>query len=140
MKNKIILLYNTLFTLWMKLNQKVRFILVGGYNTCFSYALYALFVWLKMNPHLALLLSFFLSSFNSYFTQKFYVFNTKGNYISEYIKCLTTWAGSYFINMILLILFLEFIGFNPYLAEFIALIILTCYSFVALKYFAFKHK
>ncbi len=134
---KLFLCYHLLFKHWMRLNQKIRFILVGGYNTCFSYALYALFVYLGMNPHFSLMLSFFLSSFNSYFTQKFYVFNTKGHYISEYLKCLTTWAGSYFINMLLLILFLEILNFNPYLAEFFALVILTIYSFIALKYFAF---
>lgn len=138
MKNKLIQLYQKLFQFWMRFPQKLRFLLVGGYNTVFSYALYALFIYIGITAQLALFLSFLLSSINSYITQKFYVFNTKGHYLSEYVKCLFTWFGSYLINAILLECFMRFIDLNPYLAEFLALILITIYSYITLKYFAFK--
>lgn len=133
-------LHQKLFHHWMRLPQKIRFLLVGGYNTVFSYALYALFVYIGMGAQVALLLSFALSSINSYLTQKIYVFATKGDYFNEYIKCLCTWAGSYVINAVLLFIFMQAMGLNAYIAEFIVLILLTIYSYVALKYFAFRGK
>ncbi len=140
MFKQIIHLYNKIFQLWMKAPQKLRFLLVGGYNTVFSYALYALFIYTGITAQLALFLSFLLSSFNSYFTQKIYVFHTKGNCINEYIKCLFTWFGSYIINAILLEGLMCLVGLNAYIAEFIALVLITIYSYTTLKYFAFKQK
>ena len=140
MINKLIHLYQKIFQFWMRVPQKIRFLLVGGYNTVFSYALYALFIYMSISAQIALFLSFLFSSLNSYMTQKFYVFNTKGNYIKEYIKCLFTWFGSYIINAILLESLMHFGGLNAYLAEFIALVLITVYSYIALKYFAFKEK
>lgn len=140
MVKQLIQLYQKLFQFWMRFPQKIRFLLVGGYNTVFSYALYALFVYLTIPAQMALFLSFLLSSVNSYATQKFYVFNTKGNYVKEYIKCLVTWFGSYIINAILLEGLMRLGGLNAYVAEFIALVLITVYSYIALKYFAFKEK
>ena len=138
MFKSIVVLHNKLFSLWIRLNQKVRFLLVGGYNTVFSYLLYVLLYYFGLGAQLSLFLSFVISSLNSYLTQKFYVFNTRGDYIKEYIKCLSTWVGSYFLNSFLLFVFMRFLGLNAYIAEFVALVLLTIYSFVALKYFAFK--
>lgn len=132
-------LYQKVYSKWMTLPEKLRFVLVGGYNTVFSYVLYACFVYCGMGAQAALALSFFISSFNSYFTQKFYVFNTRGNYVNEYTKCLSTWIGSYLLNALLLFLFMK-LGLNAYIAEFLVLVLLTVYSYVALKYFAFKEK
>lgn len=140
MLKQITLFYQKIFNLWMRFPQKIRFLLVGGYNTVFSYALYVLFVYMGLNAQLALFFSFLISSLNSYFTQKFYVFNTKGNYFKEYTKCLITWFGSYLLNAVILACLMKFLNLNPYLAEFVALVLITIYSYIVLKYFAFKQK
>lgn len=135
---RLLFFYNQLFNLWIKFPEKIRFLLVGGYNTVFSYFLYVLLVYFGVNAQISLLISFAVSSVNSYLTQKFYVFLTKGNYLDEYLKCLTTWLGSYVLNAVLLFVFMHFFNLNAYIGELIVLILLTVYSFVALKYFAFK--
>ena len=135
---RLLFFYNQLFNLWIKFPEKIRFLLVGGYNTVFSYFLYVLLVYFGLNAQISLLISFAVSSVNSYLTQKFYVFLTKGNYLNEYLKCLTTWFGSYVLNAVLLFVFMHFFNLNAYIGELIVLILLTVYSFVALKYFAFK--
>ncbi|MBO7244285.1 MAG: GtrA family protein [Alphaproteobacteria bacterium] len=136
---KLIELYLTVYQKWMQLPEKIRFLMVGGYNTAVSYIIYVLLVFFGLGAQMALLLSFFISSINSYFSQKFFVFATKGNYLKEYSKCLSTWVGSYILNAILLFLLMK-TGLNAYIAEFIVLVILTVYSYVVLKYFAFKDK
>ena len=136
---KLIELYLTVYQKWMQLPEKIRFLMVGGYNTAVSYIIYVLLVFFGLGAQMALLLSFFISSINSYFSQKFFVFATKGNYLKEYSKCLSTWVGSYILNAILLFLLMK-TGLNAYIAEFIVLVILTVYRYVVLKYFAFKDK
>lgn len=132
-------LFKLVYQKWMALPEKLRFLMVGGYNTLVSYLIYVCLVYMGMGAQMALLLSFFIASFNSYFSQKFFVFATKGNYVKEYSKCLSTWIGSYILNAILLFC-LMWAGLNAYIAEFLALAILTIYSYVFLKYFAFKVK
>ncbi len=135
-------LYLRLFAFWMKFPEKIRYVLVGGYNTVISYLLYALFLWILdgLYEQIALFFSFIVSSLNSYWTQKIYVFNTRGNIKREYFKCLISWGISYALNVILLFLFVKMVGMNPYVGQFFALILVTINSYLMLKKFAFKVK
>ena len=119
---KLIELYLSVYHFWMRFPEKLRYLLVGGYNTVISYGLYALFLWGWDNPQKALFLSFIVSSVNSYWTQKIYVFGTKGN-------CK---------KVVLLALFLK-MHFNPYGAQVLALALVTINSYLMLKYIAFQN-
>ena len=121
----------------MRFPEKLRYLLVGGYNTVVSYALYALYLWLGADPQVALFLSFLVSSLSSYWTQRIYVFNTRGNVGEEYIKCLIAWGISYGLNAALLSVFL-WMGLNPYVAQVVALILVTINSYLMLKHIAFR--
>ena len=129
--------YGIFFRFWMRWPEKIRYILVGGYNTVVSYALYTMFVFGGTSPQIALFLAFIVSSINGYLTQKFYVFNTRGNYVNEYIRCLMGWGISYALNAGLLALFLKG-NMNPYVSQAVALILVTINSYLILKYIAFK--
>ena len=135
--NKIIDLYLKLFHFWMRFPEKLRYLLVGGYNTVVSYALYALFLWSWGHPQWALFLSFLIASINSYWTQKIYVFNTKGNVLKEYIRCLFSWGVSYLLNALLLEGFL-WLKWNEYWAQLVALALVTINSYLMLKYIYFN--
>ncbi|MBQ9089766.1 MAG: GtrA family protein [Alphaproteobacteria bacterium] len=136
----LINIYLSIYHYWLRLPEQIRFILVGGYNTFFSYCLYAFFLFLSDNqlPQIALFLSFILSSVNSYLTQKFYVFNTRGNYIKEFIGCITVWSLSYFFNIVLLWATTTFWIDNPYIAQIICLILIAVLNYICLKQIAFK--
>ena len=135
-------LYLKIYRWWMTWPQKIRFLLVGGYNTVFSYLLFAGLLWLFNGQYeqLALALSFALSSINSFWTQKIYVFGSKAPAWPEFVKCLGTWGISYGLNATLLWGFVDGIGMNAYIAQIIILVILTIFSWVMLKHFAFKNK
>ena len=136
--SKILNLYWALFNFWMRFPEKIRYLLVGGYNTVISYALYALFLWKWGHPQWALFWSFFISSINSYWTQKIYVFNTRGHVLREYTRCLFSWGISYLMNVALLEGFL-WLHLNEYFAQFVALILVTINSYLMLKYIAFQN-
>lgn len=134
-------LYLKLYRWWMTWPQKLRFLLVGGYNTVFSYILFAGLLWGLNGQYeqIALALSFALSSVNSFWTQKIYVFASRAPAWPEFIKCLETWGISYILNAGLLWIMTDGLNVNPYVAQGIALTILTIFSWIMLKYFAFKN-
>ena len=71
---------------WFKIDEKIRFLIIGSLNACISYIIYALICFLfgKEIYQLALVLAWVLSSVSSFFMQKLLVFQTKGNYLKEY--------------------------------------------------------
>lgn len=136
----IIELYLKLYRWWMTWPQKFRFLLVGGYNTVFSYLLFVWILWILDSQYeqIALALSFAISSINSFWTHKIYVFASKEPAIPEFIKCFGTWSISYVLNAFILWGMVTGLEMNAYLAQGIALVSLTVFSWVMLKYVAFQ--
>ena len=132
-----------IWNFWFALPDKIRFVLVGGFNATVQYLLFALFLWLlgEQKYQFSLVLSWIISSLSSFATQKIFVFCTKGNlakWIQEYIKCVGVWVTSYFINAVILDLLVRFAGISPYIAQIIAIACTTISSYILFKYFAFR--
>lgn len=127
---------------WYKIPSVVRFVIIGGLNAMISYVIYALAVFLIGEGfyQLCVALQWILSSVISYLNQKFFVFCTKGNYLKEYLKCCSTWAFSYLLNVIILEIFVRFLTHNVYIAQFISLAIVSISTYILFKFFAFKTK
>ena len=70
--------------------QKLRFLIVGSINTVFGIGLFPVFYYLmnENREHYILILSLthFIALNFSFFTNKFFVFRTRGNYLREYPK------------------------------------------------------
>lgn len=129
---------------WFRLPDKIRFLLVGGFNATVSYLMYVGFVlWLgERNYWLAMTLAWIFSSFTSFATQKIFVFCTKGyfrDWVQEYVKCVGVWIVAYAINAIMLEVFVRIAEINVYLSQFLAIVCTTVSSYILFKYFAFKH-
>lgn len=134
-----------IWNFWFKLPDKIRFLLVGGFNATVQYVIYICFLyfWSEDKYQTALILSWIISSFSSFATQKIFVFCTKGkliDWIKEYIKCLGVWVVSYTINAVILEILVNYLVINPYLSQIIAITCTTITSYILFKYFAFKHK
>ena len=137
--NKILDLYNK----WCSIPDKIRFLFVGGVNAGFSYIIFAIALYLIGSEHyqMCVALQWIISSVFSFVNQKVFVFCTKGNYLHEYLKCCSTWAVSYFINVIILELLVRFAIKNVYISQFISIFLVSVVTYVLFKYFAFKtHK
>ncbi|MBO6256564.1 GtrA family protein [bacterium] len=126
--------------MWLKLPDFIRFIIIGGINAAISYIIYAICVLIFGTGHyqLCVALQWILSSFISYLNQKFFVFCTRGNYVKEYLKCCSTWAISYVLNVIILEIFVRFLIKNVYIAQFISLFLVSISTYILFKFFAFK--
>lgn len=140
----LIKIFWKIWDLWFMLPDKIRFLLVGGFNASVQYLIYAclLYFWSEEKYQTALVLSWVISSFSSFATQKIFVFCTKGKpveWLKEYTKCVSVWVISYFINAIILGMLVNFADMNAYLAQIIAITCTTVTTYILFKYFAFKH-
>ena len=127
--------------LWFEISDKLRFLLVGGFNFCASYLIYTLAIMLlgEIYYQIALAISWIISSVISYTTQRIFVFQANGNILKQYFKCCLTWFFSYSINAFLL----EFLvknSINVYLAQLIAVSFSAIFTYLMFKAFAFSKK
>jgi putative flippase GtrA len=119
-------------------DKKVRFLFVGVLNTIFGYAVYALFIYLKMHYFLAQLLSSILAIAHSYLWNKYFTFRSPGRSASEIIRFVSVYAVSYLLNMGILYVSIEFFKWNAYMAGFICLFVTTVISYVGHKNISFR--
>ena len=119
-------------------DKKVRFLFVGVLNTIFGYAVYALFIYLKMHYFLAQLLSSILAIAHSYLWNKYFTFRSPGGSASEIIRFVSVYAVSYLLNMGILFVSIEFFKWNAYFAGFICLFVTTVISYVGHKNISFR--
>ena len=131
-----------LYNSWCKVDDKIRFLLVGALNAGISYVIFAALFFVLGGTHAQICITgqWVLSSPISYLNQKFFVFGTKGNYLKEYVKCLSTWVVGYFLNAIFYDLFTKYLIKNGYIAQFISIGVVSVMTYVLFKYFAFRVK
>jgi putative flippase GtrA len=126
---------------WFKINDKIRFLLVGGYNTLFSFSLFCLLQNLLGNIfHYIVILLFchLISVFNSFVSLKYFVFRSSKKFLNEYLKVNIVYAVYFVLNAMLLYVLKDLLAINIYIAQFICVIILTIASYFSHKYFSFK--
>ena len=125
---------------WFRIPDKIRFLLVGGFNTSVSYVIFALICLIVGEQYYqaSLACSWIISSVISFTTQRYLVFNVEGNLFKQYCKCCTTWVFSYIINATLLEIFVQKLDLNVYLAQIVATLACAVFTYILFKTFAFR--
>ncbi|NLU49340.1 MAG: GtrA family protein [Syntrophomonadaceae bacterium] len=121
--------------------EKIRFVVVGGWNTVFGYLVFAgLYYLLRSHLHYLLLLaaSYIISITNAYLGYKFAVFKTRGNYLREYLRFYLVYGVSFLVNLILLPVLVEALGLHPLVAQALILFFTTVISYTGHKYYSFS--
>lgn len=128
----------------------VRYLFVGIGNTLFSYGAYAALTRI-LTPHVryayvfAGLLGNLLNITFSYLTYKWFVFETKGNYVREWMRCVAVYIGAGLLGTAALPVLVFLIrrlttlhGAAPYLAGGIVSASAVVVSFTGHKRFTFR--
>lgn len=134
-------LINKLFDLWFKIDRRIRFILVGGYNTVFSFILFCALEYLignDLQPIWILLITHIISIFNSFLSLRIFVFASKNNLLQEYLKVNAVYCIYFIVNAFLLFAFNDLLHLNVILAQFLSVLILTIGVYFAHKHFSFR--
>jgi putative flippase GtrA len=132
---------NWTFNIFFKFPQGIRYILIGGWNTVFSLALFiAIYTLFQNFLHymVVAVLCHILSVIQSFLTLKYFVFQTKGNFWREYIRINITYIGALLLNLSLLYIFCDIYELDPRLASIINAFIIAFLSYFLHKFFTFK--
>lgn len=128
---------------WEKLQQFVKFGIVGLSNTLISYVVYVVLVFFGVYYLIASLIGFVVSVLNAYYWNNKYVFQTDTGesrvWWKTLIKTFASYAGTGLIlSNILLVLWVEVLHFPEIIGPLINLIVTIPLNFVLNKYWAFK--
>ena len=134
--------------IWFSFPQKIRFLLVGGFNTVFAYVLLNLlnFLFLSLDlaysetiiANVALIIQYVVSVNVSFITMRYYVFQSHGVWIQEYIRAWSVYLLLFVINAPIITLFMEFLNWDLWLSQAVFLVIETILTFVLHKYYSFR--
>lgn len=134
----MIRLYRLLEKIWFGWPQKLRFLLVGGFNTVFSYGLFVLMVAAIGIPYkIAIAVGYVISTNVSIFTMRYYVFRSKGSLKKEYAKAWGVYLTTMLINYAAMYAMVDLGAVNELLAQGIYTVLITVFTYLMHKYFSF---
>jgi putative flippase GtrA len=130
--------------------QLARYLLIGGFNTLFGYALFALLNWSfaglgSYSYMYAAVLSNPIAITVAFLGNKWFVFRTRGNYLGEFLRCLGVYGSTMLLGLAalpILVHLLRHMLSRPELASYLAAALLTAasalFSFLGHKTFSFR--
>jgi putative flippase GtrA len=126
-------------------DERVRFVVVGGFNTVFGYLLFVLFE-ITTGPYLgyffSLYASFAIASIVAFLLHRRHTFKVHGtgNIFVDFVRFISVYIVALTLNSIALPLLVEGAGMSPLVAQGIIVIITTVTSYFGHKYFSFRRK
>jgi putative flippase GtrA len=131
------------------LQQVIRYLLVGGFNTIFGYALFAaLNLLLQPLGSYSYMLASFLANLIAitvaFLGYKWFVFKTHGSYLREWMRCLAVYSTSMVVTLAGLPVLVTLIHHvlkpqkpAPYIAAAVMAVVTVALSFLGHKHFSF---
>ena len=126
--------------LWQRYD-KLRFLIVGGWNFVFGYCQFAFFYWWlngSWSDFAILVLTNIVGITQSFLTHRYLTFSSKGNFWKEYMKFYAVYGVQALVGMGAFYVFVTRLGFNAYFTNLVINILLTVASYWAHKHFSFK--
>lgn len=132
--------------------QFVKYVAVGGFNTAFGYGVFALLNWLltglgSYSYMYAAVPATLIAVTVAFLAYKWFVFQTRGNYLIEWVRCIGVYGSSMVITLVglpILVPILRAHLANPNEAPYIGMAIMTVvtviFSFFGHKNISFRRK
>ncbi len=114
---------------------------MGGYNTLFGFAAFALlYLLLEAQLHYVAiaLIANVLAITNAYLSYRYLVFHSTGPFLTEYLKSYIVYGGSAVIGIVLLIACVEVLGLHPILGQALTTTVTVVFSYFGHRNFTFK--
>lgn len=148
----IIKLYIWAENLWFSFPEKLRFLLVGGFNTVFAWSVLAGLDWCfgRLNTlmgwnlpkiwvaNAALIVQYIITINFSFITMRYYVFRSHGNIVREWLKAWSVYIFIYLINAPSMSFLMWAFYLDAWQAQGIYLIFSTIITFILHKYYSFR--
>jgi putative flippase GtrA len=130
-----------LLPFWKRHREKLLYLVVGGWNTLFTYAVFSLLYYLlhsHLHPSVILALGYVVASINGFLGFRYVVFKPAGNGFVEYAKYQLVYLPILALNMIGLPLALHHTSLNAYAIQALFAVFAVIASYLGNKYFTFR--
>ncbi len=122
---------------------KIRYLVAGIWNTLFGYsvsvALYYAFIE-YLNLILIIIISNILTITMSFLTHKCFVFRTKGQWWTEYIRSYLVYGSTALFGIVLLWISVDYLGVPFWLAQGFVMMLAVIASYLGHKHFTFSKR
>jgi putative flippase GtrA len=128
--------------LYFRYREQLLYLVVGGWNTLFGYAVWALFqyLWGDDLPYLVvILLSWPIAVVNAYLGYRYIVFRSDAPILKEFPRFSLVYLATLCVNLMLLPLALRLLPFNIYVIQALFTAVVVVAGYVSHKYFSFGH-
>lgn len=130
-----------LLWLWAEHRERGLYLVVGGWNTLFTYACFSLLYYLlhtSVHPSIILALTYFISSINGFTCFRYLVFKPIRHPLREYLRYQAVYLPLLAINMVVLPLALAHTHLNAYVVQALFAVFAVVVGYLGNKYFAFR--
>ena len=118
--------------------KSLKFILAGTANSIFTYALYVVLVYVGLHYNLALSIDYIVGTITGYLMNRYWTFVSHNGTANSFVKYCMTYVAVFFLNLVLLNLFVGLNLMGPILGQLLAMGIVTILSFVLQNYWVFR--
>lgn len=135
--------------------EKLRFLVVGVWNTAFNLAM--LWIFERLLPYgpgsalarvigvvgakqVVLFVAWAVSVTQNLFTFKLLVFRTKGNWLKEFGRIFITYAGTFVVESVMIQVLSARFGLSLFIAKLPTVVVVMVLSYLGHKYFTFRTK
>ena len=119
-----------------------RYLLVGLWNSVFGVGIFLILSLSlpELSDSLILLISYLVSIVQAHFMQRKFVWNSTERYFQELVRFSGAYISQFMANLVLLQIFVRFIGLNRSVSQVIIVLILTVVMFFVNKNGVFRVK
>ena len=119
---------------------KKSYLIVGLLNTCFSVTLFYLLLQIlqSVQYQLILFICFVIANLQSHYTQRALVWKSTNPYFSELMRFFAGAIGMFVVNLVLLTLLVEILGYATFESQVSLTLLLTILNYFFQKHAVFK--
>lgn len=137
---------NKLFSVYKKKKEVFNYLIVGCLTTLVGLVSYYLFVSTLLDPdnafelQIANVLSWILAVLFAYFTNRKFVFESKNNKLSEFIKFILSRISTLLVDMLCMFCFVTVLSINDKISKLIVQVIVFILNYIFSKFIVFRKK
>jgi len=119
-----------------------RYLLVGLWNSVFGVGIFLILSqsFPKLSDSLVLLIAYVVSIVQAHFMQRKFVWSSKERYFQELVRFSGAYISQFVANLVLLQIFVRFVGINRSVSQVIIVLILTVVMYFVNKNGVFRAK
>ncbi|WP_353057157.1 MULTISPECIES: GtrA family protein [Paenibacillus] len=117
----------------------MKFLIIGFLNTIVSFLTFALLLhFINLNYIIALVLSYLVGVIHSYLWNLYWTFSQKESSFKSVGRFIIVYILTFLVNLLILYLLVDYMMFNKFISQGVALFVTTLISYFGHKYWSFR--